>query len=269
MFYVTTCDGTKIAVYDYNPFGKKTVFLVHGWPLSHKIYDYQLECLIHAGYRVVLLDLRGFGASDNPASGYCYDTMSADIYDVVCEMNLTHFSLVGFSMGGGIALRYIRKFSGYGVDKLILLSAAAPCWTQRKGFPYGLTKQYVDELICLARTDRPQLAKNFSGQLFASPQTCEVINWFKDIALSASQIGTVKACIALRDEDGREDLSNVHVPTYIIHGAKDQVVSNDLAKIQHKCIEGSILYNLKNSGHGIMYDELEKFNQVFMEVINH
>ncbi|MRN26481.1 alpha/beta hydrolase, partial [Romboutsia ilealis] len=45
------------------------------------------------------------------------------------------------------------------------------------------------------------------------------------------------------------------------------VVSNDLAEIQHVCISGSSLYTLKESGHGIMYDELEKFNDIFLHAV--
>ncbi len=41
MFYVRSNDGTRIAVYECNKGCPKTVFLVHGWPLSHKIYEYQ------------------------------------------------------------------------------------------------------------------------------------------------------------------------------------------------------------------------------------
>ena len=59
----------------------------------------------------------------------------------------------------------------------------------------------------------------------------------------------------------------MHVPTVIIHGEKDVVVSNDLAEIQHVCISGSSLYTLKESGHGIMYDELEKFNDIFLHAV--
>ena len=267
MLYIKSTDGTRIAVYDYNPGGKKTVVLIHGWPLSSKIYEYQLPVLLDKGYRVVALDLRGFGASDVPAAGYCYDQMATDIYCVVKQMKLCDFILVGFSMGGAIVLRYMARFCGYGVKKLILLAAAAPSWTRRPGYPYGLTREYVNQLIYLASTDRPKLAENFSKQLFASPQTEAVVNWFREIALSASGLGTVKSAVALRDEDGRANLSCVHVPTFILHGAKDEVVSSDLAEIQHKSIPGSKLYTLENSGHGIMYDELEQFNHYFMKSI--
>lgn len=268
MYYIRSNDGVRIAVYEYNPQGYETVLLIHGWPLSSRMYEYQLQPLICRGYRVVAIDLRGFGGSDTPADGYRYDQMAADIHSVVCSMGLRAFTLVGFSMGGAIALRYMRLFKGLGVKKLILLAAAAPSWTRRPGFPHGLTRQYVNGLIKQASTDRPALAYSFShDQLFASPQSEAVKNWFNDIALSASGIGTVRAAAALRDEDGRQDLAAVCVPTVIIHGAKDIVVSNCLANAQHQGIKGSKLYTLQNSGHGVFYDELERFNEIFLSAI--
>lgn len=265
MMYVKSTDGTKIAVYDYNSGGEETVFLVHGWPLSHKIYEYQIQQLLDRNFRIIAIDLRGFGQSDTSAGGYHYDQMAGDIYAVVCALKLHCFTLTGFSMGGAAVLRYMRICKGFGVKKLILLAAAAPCWTQRPGYPYGVTREYANQLIYLASTDRPQLCENFAqNQLFASPQTQAAKNWFEYIALSASGIGTVQSAIALRDEDGRKDLEAVCVPTVIIHGAKDTVVTEDLVRLQHEGIRDSVLYTLKNSGHGIMYDELERFNEIFM-----
>ena len=81
-------------------------------------------------------------------------------------------------------------------------------------------------------------------------------------------MGTIKCVIALREEDGRKDLSCVRVPAFIIHGDKDVIVSNELAEIQHKGICGSKLITLSNSGHGITYDELEKFNSIFLNAVN-
>ena len=77
------------------------------------------------------MDLRGFGKSDTPVFGYTYNQMSADIFNVVQKLKLRNFILSGFSMGGAIALRYMNIYKGFGVNKLILLSAAAPCFTQR------------------------------------------------------------------------------------------------------------------------------------------
>lgn len=58
MFYVCS-HGVKIAVYDPNPHGRETVLLLHGWPMTHDLFEYQTGPLIQAGYPAVLLDLRG------------------------------------------------------------------------------------------------------------------------------------------------------------------------------------------------------------------
>lgn len=266
MFYLQSSGG-KIAVYDPNPKGREAVLLVHGWPLSHRMYEYQQTALLEKGYRVISLDLRGFGRSDAPAEGYGYDQMAADLYQVVQSLNLCRFVLVGFSMGGAIVLRYMRLYQGYGVKKLILLAAAAPCWTRRPDFPYGLPREKVQKLIDLCRIDRPQLCEDFSHQLFACPQSAAALRWMELTALSASGTGTLKCALALRDEDGRRDLAAVRVPTTIIQGERDQVVPPELARIQQQGIRGAKLRALAGSGHGVFYDELEKFNQIFLEEV--
>lgn len=269
MFYVKSNDGTKLAVYDPNPQGKWAIVLIHGWPLSHKMYEYQEELLLNCGFRVVTMDLRGYGNSDAPRCGYYYDQMARDIYNVIKALRLKSFILCGFSMGGAIALRYMNCYQGYGVYKLILIAAAAPSWTQREGYPYGIPREKADEFICQAAADRPQLCHNFAHEmLFASPHSEPLKNWFEDIALSASGIATIQSAYALRDEDGREDLKAVHVPTAIFAGAKDQVVLKELTDYQHREIANSKLYVLENSAHGVFYDELDRFNECFLEFIN-
>ena len=140
-------DGVKIAVYDPNPCGKREVLMVHGWPLSAKMYEYQERLLLEHGFRVVTMDLPGFGRSDAPAGGYSYDCLSDAVYAVVKSLGLCRFVLVGFSMGGAIVLRYMRRHRGYGVRKLALLAAAAPRFTCSPDFPLGMEPSQVDQLI--------------------------------------------------------------------------------------------------------------------------
>lgn len=261
MQYVRTDDNVKIAVYDQNPGGCcETILMIHGWPLAAAMYEYQKEALFKAGYRVITLDLRGFGRSDAPACGYTYDRMAADIYTVVRCLNLRGFTLVGFSMGGAIVLRYMARYNGYSVKKLALLAAAAPTLTQRPGYPYGVPRSAIDQWIEQASTDRPKLAADFGQMLFACPQSPELISWLGDLSLEASGVATVATARALRDEDGRADLRKVRVPTGIFHGKKDRIVPYELALVQQEGIPCATLFPFENSGHGIFYDELEDFN---------
>ena len=268
MYFVKTTDEVNLAVYDLNPKGKRTILLIHGWPLSHLIFEYQLEMLLSENWRVVTVDLRGFGNSDVPAGGYSYDQLAEDIYRVVCALRLDRFVLAGFSMGGAVALRYMNRFQGYGVRRLILLSAASPCFVRSYECPFGLDREDVNEMIEEAASDRPSFVRNFShNQLFACCHSDAALDWFEKIALSASGIATVQCGLTLRDEDGREDLECVRVPTAIIHGGRDQVVPVEMARYQQEHIRSASLCILENSGHGIFYDEPDCFNDVFLQAL--
>lgn len=268
MYYVKADDNVKIAVYDLNAACPKTILMIHGWPLSAKMFEYQQEFLTTHGYRVVTIDLRGFGNSDVRACGYTYNQMASDVNQVVRALKLNNFVLLGFSMGGAIAARYMARYHGYGVKKLCLCAAALPSFTQRPGIPFGKSRQEANALINLAKEDRPQLCENFSRELLYSPHSDAVRDWFRLLALSASGIATIRCGYSLRDEDSRSDLPKIHVPTGIFHGKQDDIVPYALAEMTHEFIPHSVLYPFENSSHGIVYDELQIFNHTLLEFLN-
>lgn len=267
MYYIEMDDGVKIAVEDIYPQGRRAVFFIHGWPLGHKIFEYQYNILPSHGFRCIAIDLRGFGQSDSPADGYSYNRLARDVYLVLRKSNVGPVTLAGFSMGGAIALRYMNLYRGFKVSKLALLAAAAPSFTKRPGYPYGMTKEAVDSLIAGIYKDRPQTVANFGSQLFAVSHSAELKDWFTDISWSASGIGTIKTAESLRDEDLRHELQAVNVPTGIFHGKKDLICPYDFALQLNSGIRNSQLYTFEDSGHAVFYDELDRFNENFLEFL--
>lgn len=68
-YYIETEPGVKLFVEDI---GSGTpVVLVHGWPLDHRMFEYQVTHLPKYGYRCISIDLRGYGQS-GPALGGLY-----------------------------------------------------------------------------------------------------------------------------------------------------------------------------------------------------
>lgn len=266
MYYIHS-NNTKIAVEDINSNGKETILFIHGWPLNHKMFEYQTDILLKHDFRVIAIDLRGFGMSDTTFKGYSYDQMSNDIYTVISNIGIKKFTLVGFSMGGAIAIRYMNLFKGYKVSKLALLAAAAPVFTRRSDYPYGMSKEDVDLLITQTYLDRPQMISDFGEKFFASKHSDNFREWFKQMSWSNSATGTIATAESLRDEDLRNDLKYIKVPTGIFHGILDQICPFEFAKIIHKGIINSKLYEFKHSGHGIFYDELEYFNECFLSFL--
>jgi non-heme chloroperoxidase len=241
----------------------RPIVLIHGWPLSDEMYEYQYNDLLKHNFRVIGITLRGFGKSDKPYGAYNYDVHALDIKLIVNKLDIKNAVLGGFSMGGSIAIRYVAEDNGAHVSKLALFGAAAPIWTQRKDFKYNLPKSAVDELIELCGKDRPQLLANFA-KIFSATETSlneGIGNWLNGICMSASSYATAQCLIALRDTDLRSDLKKINIPTVIMHGRKDKICSFDLAEQMKIGIAGSHIVAFENSGHSMFLEETHKFNE--------
>lgn len=240
----------------------KPVVLIHGWPLSDAMYEYQYQFLVEKGYRVIGISLRGFGKSDKPYGTYNYDTYAHDIKVVLEKLDIEDATLGGFSMGGAISIHYLAKYNSARISKLALFGAAAPIWTKRNDYEYGFTQEAVDALIALSKVNRPQLLENF-GKIFAASENAlpaGIASWLGGINIEASPYATTQSLIALRDTDLRGELSKISIPTAIFHGAKDAICEFAMAEQMHQGIKDSYILTFENSGHGLFIEELEKFN---------
>lgn len=164
-YYITVERNVNIFVEDINPNQKKTILFIHGWPVNHTMFEYQLNQLPNMGYRCIALDLRGYGKSDRPWNDYSYDRLADDIRMVIDTLELEDIILAGFSMGGAISIRYMARHQAHKVAKLGLISAAAPVFTKRPDFPYGLEMDEVNKLIKDTYSDRPKMLADF-GNIF-------------------------------------------------------------------------------------------------------
>lgn len=239
--------------------GQPVVF-IHGWPLNSKAFESQVSELASNGFRFIGIDLRGYGKSDKPWSGYDYDTAASDVKAVVDHLGLENFVLAGFSMGGPIAIRYITKYGQQNIDKLWLLGAAAPLFTQREDFKVGLKPEEVDDIIKQLKEDRPAFLAQFADMFFEQKKSPEFIHWFQLLGLEAGAHSTINSAIALRDEDLRGELAGITVPTAIFHGKKDEICPYELGEHLDKEITNSVLVPFDYSGHGMNADEPERFN---------
>jgi non-heme chloroperoxidase len=240
----------------------RPIVLIHGWPLSNEMYEYQYNDLVNNNFRVIGITLRGFGKSSKPYGDYGYDVHALDIKNILCKLDIENAVMGGFSMGGAIAIRYASVDDGAHVSKLALFGAAAPVWTQRDDFPYNLPKSAVDELIELNYQDRPKLLSNFA-KIFSATETSlneGIGSWLNGIGLSASSHATGQCLIALRDTDLRDDLAQIKIPTLIMHGKKDKICSFDLAEQMKAGISKSQLIVFEKSGHSLFLEETRKFN---------
>ena len=251
----------------------KPVFFVHGWPLDGRIFEYQFIALKGNGYRCIGLDLRGFGMSAKPWQDYNYDVFADDIQKVMNELNLEQkFAIVGFSMGGGIVMRYVAKYYPKTLSHVVFMSAAAPSLTKRDGYPHGQDRAFCDQIIAGLMQNRPRTVSDFGKLLFHNPESQgpEMASWLFEQSMTADPYATLTSAKSLRDEDLRNDMqmiSDRNLPVAIFHGVHDKICPFDLAKVMNNGIKESKLVRFNESGHALNIEEKEKTNEELMKFI--
>lgn len=257
-YFIKVEPDVNLFVEDMNPRSSKTIVFLHGWPLNHKQFEYQFNILPTLGYRCIGIDWRGFGKSDKPMGGYTFDSLADDVYHVVRTLQLDNFTLVGHSTGGAIAIRYMSRYSGDGVAKLVLIDAAAPI---------GFTLETATDLLEQALNDRPKMMQGVTDTFFFQYISRKFSDWFINMGLEAASWSTAAVIVLLRDETLHEDLPEIAAPTLIIHGIHDKVIPFSQAQELNQNIRNSQLVPFQYSGHGPFWEERDKFNRLLAQFI--
>ena len=150
--HATTAPATTLHYVDVGR--GQPIVLIHGWPLSHRMWESQINALVAAGYRCIAYDRRGFGDSGQPSGGYDYDTFAADLNDLMTELDLHDAVIAGFSMGGGEVARYIGRYGTSRIAKAMLLGAVPPFLLQTADNPDGAPQSLFDGMLAGVTKDR-------------------------------------------------------------------------------------------------------------------
>ena len=258
--YIEVEKNVKLHVTDLGE--GQPIVLIHGWPLSDEMYQYQYQYLSRKGFRVIGITLRGFGKSDKPYGRYDFDVFSDDIKVVLEKLNIENAILGGFSMGGAVVIHYVTKYDAAHVSKLALFGAAAPSWKQREGSPYGISEADANGLINQTMTAREDLIFGL-GSAFVGKEgniSKNVEKWLESMNLEASPFAVTESITALRDLDLRPELSKIKIPTAIFQGTLDKLCPYPFAEELNKGIKDSFIVKFENSGHALFVEEAEKFN---------
>ena len=277
MEFITTSDkatGEKVrlAYSDYG-FGDPVV-MIHGWPLSREMWEYQLGDLVDAGFRVVKYDRRGFGKSSKPWNGYDYDTFAADLNEILEQLDLKNVTLVGFSMGGGEVVRYLANYGTQRVKKIALISTVLPFLQKTAGNPDGVDQKVFEEIMQQIRNDRvgflDEFGKVFFGvNMVSHPVSKPLLEYYRMLGSFAAARSTLQCVVAFSQTDFREDVRAIKIPTLIIHGNDDKIVPIEASSNRTAAmIPGSHYLVYEGAPHGLFYEYRQKLNADLVNFIN-
>lgn len=252
----------------------KPVVLIHGWPVSHAMWEYQMLELPKHGLRVIAYDRRGFGESSKPWDGYDYDTMADDLKGLLDGLDLQDVTLVGFSMGGGEVARYMARHSGARVGKVVFLSAVTPFMLKTADNPDGVDAAIFNEIADGLQKDRPDFLAAFGKKFFnvgllKHPVSQATLEWSLHLALQASPKATLDCANAFSQTDFRNDLKAVTVPALVIHGEADQTVPLKVSAPRTVELLKSAQYKTySDAPHGLFVTHKDQLNQDLVAFIN-
>jgi non-heme chloroperoxidase len=242
------------------------VVLIHGYPLSGASWEKQIPVLLAAGRRVITYDRRGFGKSSQPTAGYNYDTFAEDLYNLLTQLHLRDFALVGFSMGGGEVARYLGKYGSQDVSRAVIISGIPPFLLKTKDNPEGVDGAVFDGIEKAVAADRyaffTEFFKNFynTDLLLGKRISQEAVQSSWNVAASASATATL-ACVPTWHEDFRADVARIAVPTLVIHGDADRIVPIGAAgQRTAKLIRGARLTVIKDGPHAVTWTHADEVN---------
>ncbi len=141
--------------------------LLHGFGSSTRDWQYQLDDFAQC-YRVVTLDLRSYGQTDHPPAPYSIQQMSEGVFALVNYLEIPGFLLLGYSMGGAVALQFALDHASH-VDKLIVVNSQPsfiPTYQLKKEACKTLNVSTANTVIKLSYQHPPPGTRHVPNWLF-------------------------------------------------------------------------------------------------------
>jgi pimeloyl-ACP methyl ester carboxylesterase len=255
--------GIRVRVIEGGQRNAPAVLLVHGWGGYTYSFAEMIPALLHAGYRIVALDLPGHGLSDKPAeeSWYSEESLTRIVVQVVEREKLGQFAYIGHSMGGLLGLRLALNGTP-SLRRLVLISSAGltriPILPPIKAIspravnrivPALLTRGVITGILRAAFGTKDRPTQHDIDQYWALTQWDEYA-WACRACLHHVDFSSVSA----------EQLRSLRLPVLVISGGRDRVIGGAGGSKRAKLIPTARLVHLREGGHLVMQECAQRTN---------
>ena len=251
----------------YEESGKKDttpIVFIHGFPFNHHMWDAQVKAL-SAQHRVISYDQRGFGASTASQPQYTLEALVDDFNSLLDHLQIKKAIVVGFSMGGYVALRAIERNPERFAGLVLHDTNSLPDSDASKLKRWRHIQQIRSAGLITYGTEFLKAAL-YSGKTACQNECLGDLNAMMTIQNTSSGIQSGLMAMATRT-DTSATLPKIKVPTLILTGDHDQVVLPEVAKTLHEKISASTLVVLPNAGHMSSFENPEAFQKALADFL--
>lgn len=254
-----TVDGQPVA-YTASAGAGPSVLLIHGNSSSGRSFQHQLASELGARYRLVALDLPGFGRSQPVADPAALGLQgwAATARGVVDALGLDPVALVGWSLGGHVALEAVGDLPG---ARGVLIFGTPPI-----AFPPAMEQAFLPH-PAMAATFKDELTEEemdaYVGSFFAPGSDTRPTIFVEDIRASD---GRARAAVAASIRpDGYKDevavVAGLQIPLAVVHGAEEQLVNGAyFDTLAMPSLWRGAVQLIPGAGHAPHWEQPEAFN---------
>ena len=234
----------------------RAVILLHGLGAVKEVWMANFAAL-STGYHSYALDQLGFGHSDKPLLEYKIATWVDFLDGFMQAQNIQRATLVGNSLGGWIALEFTAQHPDM-VEKLVLVDAAGLAW--EAGGPV------VDLNPSSLAGWRTLLESLFYDKKMVSDQLVERV--FTDHMRNNDGYTIERTLAGFAQAQFEDDkLKLVHVPTLVVWGRQDELISVARAEKFRDGIAGAKLVVIEQCGHLPQLEKPDEFNRAVLDFL--
>lgn len=269
--YFTLKNGMKL-YYEDRGEGQPIVFL-HGWTSSHSIYSAPVK-KISQNAHCISYDHRGHAGS-KLASGEAVtmETLASDLNEIIEGLQLRDIILVGWSMGAGVAMTYVKSF-GCDALKQIVLCDMTPKQINDDGWKLGLYKGKYTVEDMNRSTDKKFLSLYHSFAVGAMPRLRKIPDFLLDIILkrrlkSCDENILASLSKSMKLQDNRDVIGKITVPLTYFYAEPGSLFSPELAKwyeINVKTRFNKVAFS--DSSHMFISEHPDKFAEEIINILH-
>jgi class 3 adenylate cyclase/pimeloyl-ACP methyl ester carboxylesterase len=257
--FCQTRDGVQLA---YSRMGQGSPLVKTGNWMTHLEFDFDSPIWRHL-YRELSrdhsffrYDARGNGLSDREVPDVVFENFVDDLETVVDAAGIERFALLGVSQGCSVSIAYAVRHPER-VSHLVLLGGYAVGWKKRARTE--AEKEAGEAMLTLVRLgwgqENPAFRQIFTSQ-FLPGGTKEQADWFNELErISTSPADAVRNLLATGETDITSLLSQVRVPTLVMHARNDARVPFEAGRRMAAGIPGARFVPLESRNHLILESE--------------
>ncbi|MHB8489110.1 MAG: alpha/beta fold hydrolase [Candidatus Dormibacteria bacterium] len=232
--------------------GPVDLVLVLGW-VSHLAQVWELPALadfldrLASFSRLILFDKRGCGMSDRVQPLPTLEQRMDDVRAVLDAVGSTKAALLGISEGGVMAALFAATYPAR--TAALVIDGSYPSWLRRPGYPWGPTEEVFEKILGRVRDVWGREA-GLDGYAPSQVGNLEVEHWWTTFMQMSASPGDAEELLRMNwSIDIGHILSEIRVPTLVIHARGDRVAPIEAGRYLAAHIPSARLLELSSDDH--------------------